>query len=470
MNVRLILIALAALACALPVRADHDAIDEAFAKAAPQVLDQLKARKAKNVGILKFLVQRGDSKPDDAVGELNLGLADRFEAAIILACKKDEKLGIIDRASLAVVANKNRLANHRTEDGRQAFFADSYKLAWGGQKVKPTEFVTGLATISKDLKSVAIRLEMFGADGEVQRIGETITVPTTRRTLVEAGYSYVIAEKAAPNIFDGARGSKTNKGAIVQVKAEDDAAALDRVLVMNDPAKTDGVKFTAAEACKESPIRLTILYNGKPVSVEADRVREPAETDEVSFLIENTDAKNTYAVVLKVNGKNTIFSEDAEPAQCLKWVLEPNGKHEIRGFQEDNGSLIPFRILSTKESEENAVRYGDLGGTVRLVAFRGELATEDPSAVEKKEPEPQRTFLAAVSRGAKGLKKGDDMPGSLAALQADLLGREKELDGMRGIIDKGAKKEASAIQRVFFKPLPTVGVADITIRYYAAKK
>ena len=107
---------------------------------------------------------------------------------------------------------------------------------------------------------------------------------------------------------------------------------------------------------------------------------------------------------------------------------------------------------------------------LRLVAFRGELATEDPSAVEKKEPEPQRTFLAAVSRGAKGLKKGDDMPGSLAALQADLLGREKELDGRRGIIDKGAKKEASAIQRVFFKPLPTVGVADITIRYYTAKK
>ena len=72
----------------------------------------------------------------------------------------------------------------------------------------------------------------------------------------------------------------------------------------------------------------------------------------MSFLIENTDAKYIYAVVLKVNGKNTIFGEDAEPAQCLKWVLEPNGKHEIRGFQEDNGSLTPFRILSTKESED----------------------------------------------------------------------------------------------------------------------
>src|SRR5262249_12108704 len=238
MTARLLLIPAALLALAVPARADHHAPDEALDKVAPQVLKKLKACKAENVGVLKFLVQRGDGKPDDAVGELNMGLADRLEAALILH-NPDEKIGIIDRASLAVVANMNRLANHRTEEGRQMFFGDDYKLAWGNTKVKPSAFVTGLAIIGKDLKSVTLKLEMFGADGQVEAVGEPIVVPTTRRTLVEAGYSYVLTEKMKPDIFDGARGSKTNKGAVAQVKAEDDAAALEQALALNDPTKTE---------------------------------------------------------------------------------------------------------------------------------------------------------------------------------------------------------------------------------------
>ena len=202
MTIRTLLVSLAILALAMPARADHDGIDEAFAKAAPQLLDKLKARKAKNVGVLKFLVQKGEAKPEDAVGELNMGLADRLEAALILA-NESEKFGILDRASLAVFANNNRLANHRTEEGRQALFGDSYKLAWGSEKVKSTAFITGVAAIAKDLKSVTIKLEVFGEDGQVEAIGEPIVVPTSRRTLVEAGYSYVLTEKAAPQIFDG---------------------------------------------------------------------------------------------------------------------------------------------------------------------------------------------------------------------------------------------------------------------------
>lgn len=469
MSKRYLLSPLLLLVLALPARADHDAIDEAFAAAAPEVLAKLKARKAKNVGVLKFLVQRGDAKPEDAVGELNMGLADRLEAAIILA-NKDEKLGILDRASLAVVANNNRLANHRTEEGRQAFFGDKYKMAWGGEKVKPSAFVTGTAAISKDLKTATITLEIFGEDGEIEKIGSPIVVPTTRRTLVEAAYSYVLTEKAAPKIFDGARGSRTNKGAVAQIKAEDDSVALSLALALNDSTKTEGVKFTAQDALRDSPVKLTILYNSKPVEVESDRVREPKEGEVVSFRLENTDPKYLYAVVLKVNGKNTLFGEDMEAGQCLKWILPPETKLEILGFQEDDKTYREFKILSAKESDETAVRYGDLAGTLRMITYRGEQVTKDPSEIEKKDPEPRTTMLAAVSRGSKGLKKGDDKPGSLAALQADLLGREKELEGMRGIIDKGSKKEDTRIQRVFFKTLPTVAVADITIRYYSPKK
>jgi len=79
-------------------------------------------------------------------------------------------------------------------------------------------------------------------------------------------------------------------------------------------------------------------------------------------------------------------------------------------------------------------------------------------------------LLAAVSRGSKGLKKGEDMPGSLTALKGDLLDREKALDGARGFIDKSSRTVDNPIDKVYFRSLPTVGVADITIRYYSPKK
>jgi hypothetical protein len=463
MSIHRPLLAFALLAVAAPARADHDAIDKAFVKAAPQIIDRLKERKASSVGVLKFLVQRGEAKPDDSVGELNMSMADRLEAALLLA-NPDEKLGIIERASVAVVANNNRQANQLTEEGRQAFFGDTYRLAWGNKKVKPSAFVTGLATIAKDLKTVTIELVMFGEDGQVERIGEPIVVPAARRTLVEAGYSYVLTEKAAPNIFDGARGSRTTKGTLAKIKDEDEAAAVSQTTCQ------DGVRFTASSAINDSPVKLTVLYDGKPIAIDGDRVPEPRDSDRVTFLLENSDQKFAYAVVLKVNGKNTLFLEEAEAGQCLKWILPPRSKLEVRGFQEDESKAVPFKILSVRDSEENVFRYGDLTGTVRLIAFRGEQVSEDPSAIEKKDAEPQELHMAAVARGAKCLVKGEDRAGSLAARKADLLGREAQLDGMRGVIDKGTKKEDRPIQRVYFRPLPTVAVADITIRYYSPKK
>jgi len=460
---------LAVAICALPVRADHDTIDEAFLKAAPEVIKHVRDCKANNVGVLKFLVQRPECKLDDAVGELNQSLADRLEAALILE-NKDRTFGIIGRASAAVVENNNRWANHLTPEGRQAFFGDKYSLAWGSasDKVKPAMFITGKATISKDLRSVTIDLEAFGPDGESKPIGKPLSVATSRRTLVEASYSYVLTEKAAPQIFDGSRGGGS-KGVRQKAKDEDEVASLGQALAMNDPTKTEGVKSTAEEALRECPVKLTVLYNGTEVPIERDGIREPAETDNVTFRLTNTDKKRTYGVVLKVNGKNTLLSEELDADRCLKWILAPGATHLIRGFQEDDMELVPFKILSTRESEKGQVRYGDLVGMMRMVVYRGELSTGDVTPVEEVEPENRQVVLAAVSRGAQ-TKSNGSRPGSLARLQAMLKGVDADGEGARGVIDKGSKKEASPLQRVPFKSLPSVGVADITLRYYTPKK
>ena len=161
-------------------------------------------------------------------------------------------------------------------------------------------------------------------------------------------------------------------------------------------------RFTAQDALRDCPVRLTILYNGKPVPVEGDRVVEPKEKDAVSFRLENTDPKFLYAVVLKINGKNTLFGEDLEAGQCLKWILPPGAKLGILGFQEDDKSYREFKILSAKDSDEATVRYGDLAGMLRMIAYRGEQSEGRPSGDREERSEPRTTMLAAVSRGSKG--------------------------------------------------------------------
>ena len=65
MTTRLLMLA-AALMAVQPALAAPDAIDEAFAMAAPKILAALKAKKCENVGVLKFLVAKGKATPSDA--------------------------------------------------------------------------------------------------------------------------------------------------------------------------------------------------------------------------------------------------------------------------------------------------------------------------------------------------------------------------------------------------------------------
>jgi hypothetical protein len=348
MNVRLLLVAAALVIAPTAGRADHDGIDAEFQKAAPEILAALKAAKAENVGVLKFRVQKGES---DSIGELNMGLADRLEAALLLALPESDKFAILGRPSLTVLQEKNDAAGLKDAESRAAYFDGTYPLSWGNRSnkkewVKPSAFIVGTAKIDKALKEVTIKLESFGPDGEPKALYKPFTVPVTRRTLVEAGYSYVLTKAAAPALFDGARGGKAKTEGIAQFKQEDEEASIKDLVVRNDPARPEPEKAPALSSLGDCPVKLKIFYNGEEVPVADGQTRDPKENDKVTFVLENTDPdpKALYAVVLKVNGKNTIFSEDAEASYCLKWILGPAQKLEIKGFQIDNESYSPIPV------------------------------------------------------------------------------------------------------------------------------
>jgi len=452
----------------IPVRADEPAVqdnlDEVIRSKAPDLLKYLRGKGYGNVGVLKFLVKKGDAAPSDNSGELNTSMANRLEVALVLS-NPDEDLGIIQQASKTVSRENNVRASHLTKEGRKAFFTGEYDLAWGPRKVMANAFLTGLVTISPDLKKSTLKFQVFDKDGNISDVLDEIALETTPRILTEAGFSYLFTPEANPKEFAAARKDTRNRfpRAVLVEKMVD---PLEGAIGFNRPSVK--VDVVAVNPFKEGPIKLTILYNGKPVAIENGIVPEPKETDKVTFLLENP-TKDTYAVLLKVNGTNTLFSETInDPKTCHKWILRPGEKQAIKGFQVDEKEDKEFKVLSPKQSEENEVYYGDNAGTFRLAAFKGSVVKEDPSIEINKGREETEVARAAISRGTLAL--GDIDAGSLNALKRTLRGREKAGDGARGMIVQGDASGKKEVERLFFKPEFADPVHDMTLRYYVPKK
>jgi len=187
-----------------------DNLDEVLRGKAPEILKYLKSKNYANVGVLKFLVKKGDAAASDNVGELNNSLANRLEVALVLA-NPDEDLGIIQHASRTVAKENNVRASHLTREGRKAFFTGEYDLAWGPKKVSADAFVTGTATIAKDLKRTTFKFQVFDKEGNISDILDDVVMETSPRVLTEAGYSYLIKPDVNKEAVAAAKKDKGNR-------------------------------------------------------------------------------------------------------------------------------------------------------------------------------------------------------------------------------------------------------------------
>src|SRR5262249_50080413 len=142
----------------------------ALVRQAPAIVKQLKAKGYANVGILKFLAVKGEGKPNDNVGTLNMTLAQRLEVALLLANDPRPPLGIV--AGARAVAQRPSGANHLTPKGRLKLFEPRYPLAWGRRNVEVDAFITGIVKIADDLRTMTISLLCF--DQKENKLGELV--------------------------------------------------------------------------------------------------------------------------------------------------------------------------------------------------------------------------------------------------------------------------------------------------------
>jgi hypothetical protein len=408
----------------------------------------------KTVGVLKFQGLKEGASPSDNLGTINTLIARRLEVALILANDPRNPVGVVEDAT--ATAARIRGANHGTPEGRPPLFRPEYKLAWGDPKVRvtPDAFVTGLAGVSKDLKTLTVSFFIFDRTKndlkQVPGVADAV-VPNRAAALVEMGESFTLR-----GAFDG--------GKVEPAKGKNEAAG------KNDPPadlpkdKDQAAVKSAADVRDQkagkhpaedpnAPVKLTVLYDGRPVRIEVRDgkafVPEPAPGQTVEFRLAKDATAQRYGVVLKVNGENTLDKQRLPDARCRMWVL---GKGDppipVRGYQLGVDRVEKFRVLSAPESKAREVNYGADVGTVTATVFPEGTAP----APDLTEDAAEKTAVAAAKLPAEPSKSFD-------ALKAKLLE-----DANRGLIAEGAQVEGK-VRVVRFTPA-AAPVMTLTVIYY----
>lgn len=404
-----------------------ESLERELLKNSPKVIRYLQDKGCKNVGVLKFRVKKGDDAITDSVGLANMTIATRLEIALILANDKDAKkqIGIIQNASAVAAGLKD--ASHLTKEGRVKLFDARYPLAWGKDKVTPDAFLTGVAELSADRKEITVGIVAFGkADDKLEKVAK-FTVGSDAMALVESGESFLLR-----GVFDDGKVVETTAGVSTG-------------------------KITYPTQDKEAPVKLDILYDGKPIALDIKDgkalVREPKQGQKVSFVLKrNGSSKERYACVLMVNGENTLYRQRVTPLLCKKWVLEPGeGPITVAGYKLEGDKGEAFRVLSRAASKKVEMYYGADVGTISLTVFHERKKAEDYSLDVDAED------LAAI-RGAK-FPEDKEMPLNIDALKARL-----HTFQIKGIVVPGETFDFQT-RKVKFDPDPTPLMSAV-ITYY----
>lgn len=441
--------AVAAVVLALPAArgADED-LAASLDKRAAAAVKVLKDRQMYRYGVLKFLVRRGDGPLRDDAGELNTTLANKVYTALLTKLDDDSPFVPLEDVN-GVIADRNLTdADHRTADGRKAFFTVRYPAAFGDRKVAADGFVVGTCSFAEDLTAATLELSVFDRTGKLDKLVEPWAVSPDPQMLAEARFSYTLPPPLRKAVVSGQ-----------PVSARDVQAAV--VLPAEKPSEKTAARTFAPLA--DCPIKWEVRYNDKPVAPTGNVLPEPGEDDRVSFVLTNRTA-DTYAAVLLVNGENTLYQERQDVFRCRKWVLEPNTETVVAGFQTDDRTAKPFQVLKPEAGAADAVRYGENAGTFRLVVYAGQVTDTPP---KDDQPADDRALVMA----ARGAAKPDGIkPQSLRGLKSSLRQSAGGAPGSRGLVVKGSGTEKSETVRAFFAPASPQPVADISLRYYTPGK
>ena len=402
--------------------------------AAKDVVEVCQQKEIRSLGVLKFLVRK-DGKFSDSAGTINALLAKRLEVALVLANDPIQPLTLIRDASS--VARSLDGASHLSRQGRQPLFAAKFPAMWGERQVSADGFVTGVCTVSDDLKTLEFSLLLASrTDNRLEAVGPDRVAEVTSSVLIESGESFrtrgafdggqIETGQEFPDDLPGGLGTESGKEA-----GQNNAKKAGKPETLVSLAKkVKGRETVHPLADPDAAVRLQVRYDGQAVPFEIRDgralLREPTSGQRVELILTKDSTPKRYGVVVKVNGQNTLKKQVLPDAQCAKWILdEPRQRAGIRGYQINADEFEEFRVLNRDDSKAREVDYGAEVGTLSITVFgEGQLARP------KLDEDDQEAEL--VESG----KLPDASASSFGALKAQLLA-----DANRGLIVEGNRIE-----------------------------
>jgi hypothetical protein len=376
------LLVLAALAATAPGEAPAPKVaglNATLRQEAARVLDHARRHKYRNIGVLKFQVQKGAACPTDRPGPLNRNLARRLELALILAEDLDHPVGIIrDASDVAAVRWKAGEASYLTEKGRQTLFGARYPLAWGGETVEADAFYTGVVQVTADFKLLNGEIYCFDREGGPPETVTRFKAATASDDLVDVGASFRLRS------FQGRRPPRPAEDppprTDVPARREGDRNDSDDGVTEAKDVEGGKEPFPLDPKAGTPPVELEIYYGDRRIDIDVRdgkaTIPEPPDGEKVWFLLRRKyDGPERIGAVLKVNGENTLYRQRDPDRSCTMWIWDKGDPDtKVEGFQEDDKTASEFTVKARGEVE--GIDYGPYLGTISLTVFQGEPETE----------------------------------------------------------------------------------------------
>ncbi len=404
----------AVLAAGSPARADN--LDTALAKHAPDVIRYLQEHHSHNVGILKFRVKKGNQPISFKVGLINDNMVERLEIALVHADPVGPgTIGIIHGAN--AVAMAKHLPRYDNVAGQRALFEQKYPLYWGNKLVTPDHFLTGLITVRPDMKSATVLIEAFGPTSPQQDKVVTFHVDTDRSLLADLSESFHVKTRG---LHRRTRNISLEDEAVSSAADNDgtgSAGKSDSNTNTNASTADSGSTGTTSANGSDKLLDFQVYYDGVAQPVTADssnpgelQVQEPNPNQVVTIGVKS-NSQDKLGLVLMVNGVSTLYEEplQSDVTKNLAWVLEPGQQYSIQGFQQDNNTRKPFRVLT--DSETAAATYSPNLGLIQFFLVRSGDAPD------------LKNITSNDNNGGSGDQSGQSMNISLRGLTHQSLAR-----------------------------------------------
>ena len=366
-----------------PAASRADRIDKALIGHAHEVTDFLVKKNCKNVGVLRFRLQKGDRLPEFRGGLIVNNLCDRLQDALVFSANPEAPpIGIIDHAG-SVAVKKLQMPGYRTPADRKKLFTIKYPLMWGDppDQVVPDIFLTGKVAVSSDFGTCTVTIEAFDRVNPGTKLTPVtqFTVKPDRFILADLGQGYSV-KKMNPAAFQ--RGMSTVRDIIedsdpppsVERADQEGSGSCRRGGRVRRPERFPAGRQRPRQVVSVGgapgspfPVAWTVFYDGVAQAPSADPdnpgnrnfvIPDPQAGQKVTFGVKNLSGA-AVGLVLTVNGVSTLYGMRDRVDKMPPWILEPGKEFLIKGcYQQDGQTYIP--IVGFPE-EQTAALLADLG-------------------------------------------------------------------------------------------------------------